>query len=46
MRQRKRGGKGGLEGFGTGPGYADKILKCADKVKAGDVTGGLKEIYP
>jgi hypothetical protein len=36
----------GLEGFGTGKGYADKLQKCADKVNSGDVLGGLNTIYP
>jgi RHS repeat-associated protein len=36
----------GFEGFGTGPGYADRIQKCADKVNSGDVLGGLNTIYP
>lgn len=38
--------KKGLEGFGTGAGYADNILKCADLVKQGRLDEGLAAIYP
>lgn len=35
----------GLDSYGTGKGYSDSILKCAEKVRAGDVLGGLNEIH-
>ncbi|HRH43177.1 MAG TPA: transglycosylase SLT domain-containing protein, partial [Pyrinomonadaceae bacterium] len=48
IRIQRAGGdvKAGLNGYGTGDGYADNILSCADLVRAGNIQGGLDTIYP
>ena len=35
----------GMDGYGTGKGYSDDILKCAESVRAGDIQGGLNGIH-
>ena len=48
IRIKRAGGslRKGLEGYGTGPGYANNILKCADLIKQGRLAEGLATIYP